>query len=268
MTEYVTTARGDRIGYDLRGSGPALVFVAGAGPFRAMDPWTTETAEKAAGLGLTTLVFDRTGRGDSPAGGRLDLDRELDTIRAVIDVAGGPAVLCGHSSGCSIVLRAAAAWLPVNGLALWEAPLAGSAADTASWSDGIESLIDAGDLEGATELYMRDMPPEWLAGAKASPEWGVIAASVVAKRADAQSLAWATAALEAAMAGEGALPALGIPVLSMYGTETFPEMPVAAARIAAAIPGTSVEEMPGAQHAWEPGPMADRLAAFTLAAAG
>ena len=96
----------------------------GAGPFRAVDPITTETAERAADFGVTTVVFDRLGRGESAAEGVLDLDRELAAIAAAIDVAGGRAVLCGHSSGCSLALRAAAAGLPVTGLALWEAPVA------------------------------------------------------------------------------------------------------------------------------------------------
>ena len=112
MTEFTTTTTGDRVAYDRRGTGPALIFVAGAGPFRAIDPWTTETADRAAQQGITKLVFDRLGRGESPAEGRLDLDRELDAIQALLDVVGGSAALCGHSSGCSISLRAAAAGCP------------------------------------------------------------------------------------------------------------------------------------------------------------
>jgi pimeloyl-ACP methyl ester carboxylesterase len=294
MTEFTTTARGDRVAYDLLGSGPAIVFVAGAGPFRAIDPCTNETAEHAAGLGLTTLVFDRLGRGESVASGVLSLDRELDALRAVIEVAGGSAVLCGHSSGCSISLHAAAAGLPVTGLALWEAPLAGDAAQTRAWSDEVERLIDAGDFPGALSHYMKDMPPEWLAEMKATPEWEYIAAGVTSNRADGQSMAWATAALEAAAAGTvageaagawagagagagdaypagadvaGPLASIRVPVLSMYGLETFPEMPVAAERIAAAIPGTVVKAVPGAEHSWEPEPMAHELAAFVKTAA-
>ena len=38
MSELVTTAMGDTVAYDLRGSGPAVVFVAGAGPHRAVAP--------------------------------------------------------------------------------------------------------------------------------------------------------------------------------------------------------------------------------------
>jgi pimeloyl-ACP methyl ester carboxylesterase len=196
MTEFTTTTTGDRVAYDLRGTGPALIFVAGAGPFRAIDPWTTETAERAAQQGITTLVFDRLGRGESPAEGRLDLDRELDAIQAMLDVVGGSAALCGHSSGCSISLRAAAAGLPVDGLALWEAPLAGAAADTRAWWE------------------------------------------------------------------DGGLGGIRKPVLAMYGTETFPEMPVAAARIVEAIPDAIEKAVPGSKHTWQPEPMAAELSAF------
>jgi|GEM_PF-913665 len=259
VTGSATTTGGDRVTYDLRGTGPAVVFVAGAGPFRAVDPITTRTAELLAGAGVTTVVFDRLGRGDSPAGGRLDLARELDAVAAALDVAGGPAVLCGHSSGCAISLRAAAAGLPVTGLALWEAPLELGADETGAWADEIERRTDAGDLEGATEHFMKDMPPEWLAGAKASPDWSAVAASVVSQRADAQALAWATRTLE-----DGGFAGLDVPLLAMTGTETFPGMPEAARRLAAAVPDGTAETVAGAEHSWEPEAMAARLARFVL----
>ncbi|MEL7974532.1 alpha/beta hydrolase [Isoptericola sp. F-RaC21] len=262
-TASVVTARGDRVTYDLRGTGPAVVFVAGAGPFRAVDPVTTRTAELLAHRGVTTVVFDRLGRGDSPAAGRLELDRELEAVAAVLDVAGGPAVLCGHSSGCAISLRAADRGLPVLGLALWEAPLESGAEETADWAAEIEHRIDAGDLEGATEHFMKDMPPEWLAGAKASPGWPAIAASVVSQRADAQALAWATRAL-----ADGGLAGIDVPLLAMTGTRTFPGMPEAARELAAALPGGTAETVDGADHSWEPEVMADRLARFVLSLAG
>lgn len=257
MTDHLSTRHGDDVAYDLRGTGPALIFVAGAGPFRAIDPWTTETAELAAQGGITTLVYDRLGRGESRAEGVLDLDRELGALADLIDLVGGQAVLCGHSSGCSISLRAAAAGLPVTGLALWEAPLAGDAAETQAWSDEVERLMDSGDAEGAQRHYMKDMPPEWLASIESSPEWPMIAAGVVSSRADGQSMAWAVRALE-----QGRLGGLTVPVLTMFGTETFPEMPVAAERIAVAVPNATVKQMPGAGHSWEPAPMAAELVSF------
>ncbi|MCK9793168.1 alpha/beta hydrolase [Isoptericola sp. 4D.3] len=197
----------------------------------------------------------------SPASatGRLDLDRELEAVAAVLDVAGGAAVLCGHSSGCAISLRAAAAGLPVAGLALWEAPLETSADETAAWAVQIERRIDAGDLEGATEHFMKDMPPEWLAGAKASSEWSAIAASVVSQRADAQALAWATRTLE-----DDGFAGLDLPLLAMTGARTFPGMPEAARSLADAVPDGEAETVDGADHSWDPEAMAERLARFVL----
>ena len=263
MTEFTHTAYGDIVGYDLRGSGPGLVFIAGAGPFRAMDPWTTETAQRATEFGVTTLVFDRLGRGESAAQGVLDLDRELAAVAAMIEIAGGRAVLCGHSSGCTIALRAAAVGLSVAGLALWEAPVAAPADETQAWSDEIERLLDAGEFENAQRHYMKDMPPEWLAEIEASPEWPMIAAGVASTRADAQSLAWATAALESR-----SLETIHAPVLAMYGTETFDEMPIGAALIVKAVQTGTEKAMPGADHMWQPEPMARELAEFTKAGAG
>ena len=261
MTDYATTSQGDRVAHDLRGSGPAVVFVTGAGPDRADDPVTAETAQRVADAGLTTVTFDRLGRGESPAEGRLDLDRELAAVAAMIEVAGAPALLVGHSSGCSVSLRAAAG-LPVTGLALWEAPLGDPAAVTQAWTDEIERLLDADDHENAMRHYMKDMPPEWLAGMESSPAWPAIARTVTAYRADAQSLAWAQHALD-----DGTLD-VTVPVLAMYGVETFPEMPVAAASIVAAVPQGTEQEMPGAMHTWEPEPMAARLAEFARQCAG
>jgi len=262
MTEFTPTTRGDRVAFDRSGDGPGLVFIAGAGPFRAGDPITTETAERAAALGVTAVVFDRLGRGESEAVGDLDLDRELEAVRAAIEAAGGSAVLCGHSSGCSIALRAAAAGLPVTGLVLWEAPLSETAADTAEWNAEFASRLDAGDHEGAQVQYMRDMPPEFLEGAKASPAWPAIVAQVPSLRADGESLVWASAALE-----NDGLADIRMPVLTVYGTQTFPQMPLASARLVAAIPGATQKAVPGAMHSWEPEPMAAELAAFVAAAA-
>ena len=258
MTEHATTSRGDTVAYDRYGEGPGLVFVAGAGPFRAMDPGTTATARLAAEAGLTTVVFDRLGRGESGADGRLDLDRELEAVRALIDVAGGHAVLCGHSSGCSVSLAAAAAGLPVDGLVLWEAPLSSPAGPTTEWADEFERRLDAGELEAAQEWYMKDMPPEWLAGAKASPAWPAIYASAPSLRADAQSLRRVTAGLESGSLRDQ----VRVPVLAVYGTSTFPGMPEAAERVRSVLPQTEVREVPGAGHMWETETMAPVLAAF------
>jgi len=257
MTDHVLSDRGDRIAVDLLGDGPALVFVSGAGPHRAIDPGTTATAGLLAGLGVRTAVYDRPGRGESPADGTLDLDRDMAALRAVIEAVGAPAVLCGHSSGCAIALRAAVDGLPVLGVAMFEAPLATDAEDAAAWAAEFERLLDAGDVEAATVCFMRDMPPEWLAGVQASPIWPDIAAGARSQRADAQVLAWATAALR-----DGGLDKVPVPVLATYGTTTFDEMPVAADAVVAAVPDGRVTAVAGADHEWQPPAMAEVLRAF------
>jgi len=258
MTELATSARGDRVAYDRYGpatGSPSVVLVAGAGSLRG-DEGVATTARLVAEQGLTVLVPDRLGRGESAAEGVLDLDREVAALRAVVDAGDGHAVLCGHSSGCSISLYAAAQGLPVDGLVLWEAPLAAPAPVIASWVEGLEHRLDAAELEAAQEWYMKDMPPEWLAGAKASPAWPAIYAGAVSLRADAQSLRWATAGLES-----GALrDQVRVPVLAVHGTSTFPAMVEAAHRLRAVLPQTEVREVAGAHHTWEPGAFAPVLA--------
>jgi pimeloyl-ACP methyl ester carboxylesterase len=257
MTQHVTSVAGDKVGLDHYGEGPAVVFVAGAGPTRATDPVTTRTARLVAEHGLTAVVYDRLGRGDSPADGVLDLDREISALGAVIDAAGLPAVLVGHSSGSAIALAAADVEQPVAGLLLWEAPLAGTLEDVAGWIAEFERRLDAEDYVGATEQYMKDMPPQWLEGLRASPDFADLARASATQRADGQALVRATELIES-----GALRELAVPVLATYGTRTFPEMPVAAERIAEVATRGSAEEVAGADHSWDPEAMAARIVQF------
>jgi pimeloyl-ACP methyl ester carboxylesterase len=257
MTEFVETARGDRVAYDRVGVGPGLIFVAGAGQHRAIDTLTSATAEAVAAHAVTAIVYDRLGRGESEASGEIDLARELAAIAALIEVTGGTAVLCGHSSGSSIALAAAVAGLPVTGLVLWEAPLGPEGGGAQEWADEVKRRTAAGDLEGALVHYMKDMPPEWLEGARSSPAFATIVAQVPSLQPDAESLAWA----ESAPHGE-LFASIRVPVEAVYGEQTFPIMESAAESIVAAIPGAVHKRLPGADHAWEVAPMAEELAAF------
>jgi pimeloyl-ACP methyl ester carboxylesterase len=262
MSELVTTALGDTVAFDLRGTGPAVVFVAGAGPHRAVDPTTTETAELAAQRGVRTAVPDRLGRGESAAAGRIDLARELAALRAVIDAAGGSAVLVGHSSGCAIALAAAAAGLPVTGLVLFEAPFTLSGEEVRAWIGEFERLLDAGDLDGALAQYMRDMPPEWLDGARRDPSYRQVVDGVVSYRADGEALVWTGSAPWARL-----LRPIAVPVLTLVGAETFPGMAEAAAAVAAAAPRGDTGVVAGRNHIWDAAAMAESLVEFTLASA-
>src|SRR4051812_5875954 len=226
MTDSLTSSLGDRIGYDRYGDGPALIFVAGAGPSRQTDPLTTATAQRAAELGLATVVYDRLGRGDSRVDGPIPLSRELAALSAVIEEVGG-AALCGHSSGGAIALAAAASSLPITALLLFETPLGGITGGATEWAAEFERRLEAGQRESALQWYMKDMPPEWFEGARQSPGFPEILAQVGGHQPDAEALAWTESAPLAELLG-----GIHVPVEALVGEETQPVMREAAARIA------------------------------------
>jgi pimeloyl-ACP methyl ester carboxylesterase len=263
MTEFLSTASGDRVAFERVGAAgdPVVLFVAGAGPHRATDPITRPTAELLAGHGIASILFDRLGRGESVADGVLGLDRELGAVAALLETAArdgaGPAVLCGHSSGCAISVAAAVRGLPVAGLVLWEGPFKPPGSGTDAWAAEFGRLLDAGDPEAAQVLYMRDMPPEWLEGARRSPAWPAIVAQAGSLRADAEALAWAESAPHAEL-----FAGISVPTIAVVGEQTPPMMPAAAADIAASIRGAESRVIAGANHAWQPEAMAELLTEF------
>lgn len=252
--ESLVTGAGDRVVFDRHGAAgaPAALFIAGAGPTRADDPVTTETARLLAERGFQALVHDRVGRGDSGAAGPISLERELDAIAALAESAAGPVVLVGHSSGCAIAMLAASRVDRLAGLVLWEAPLGQFADGAPAWWAEVEGHLDAGELEQAVAAYMVDMPPEWLAELKRSPAYPALVQSWVP---DGRALAEVESSGPAATIG-----ALDVPVLAVVGTETFPGMAAGAESIAASAPHGVSEELAGAWHSWDPVAMAARLA--------
>lgn len=150
-----------------------------------MDLPTTQTAENLADRGFTTVVHDRVGRAESFREGQVNLDDELAPIAAMIEVAGGQAVLCGHSSGSAIALQAAADGLPADGLVMFGAPLDPDATGVAEWSAELCRLLDAGDRPGAVSHYMKGIPLDALTGLRNSPLWEPFVRHAESLRADA-----------------------------------------------------------------------------------
>jgi pimeloyl-ACP methyl ester carboxylesterase len=264
MTEFVTAEDGTRIAYDREGEGPAVIFVGGAFQHRAMDPETRDLASRLAARGLTVFNYDRRGRGESGGSVPFTLEAELTALRALIAEAGGRAALFGMSSGGSISLAAAAAGLPVTALALWEVPLDGEEdSGPQEFLTLLREKIRAGDGDATVEFFMKDFPPEWIAGAKASPGWAGMTAVGPSLEVDSESLAVASSAPRAELWGR-----IGVPVLALVGVDTQPLFPPAADGIARAIPGARRVDVPGRDHRWDPDAITDVLAEFLVGAAG
>ena len=99
----VASADGTVIAYEQQGSGPALIIVDGA-----MSTRGGKAALRALlAPQLTVFGYNRRGRGDSGDTLPYAVDREIEDIRALIEVAGGTAALYGHSSGAALALDAA-----------------------------------------------------------------------------------------------------------------------------------------------------------------
>ncbi|MFJ3701442.1 MULTISPECIES: alpha/beta hydrolase [unclassified Streptomyces] len=116
--DQVVSADGTEIAFERSGSGPAVVLVASALADRS------DTAELAALLAedFTVINYDRRGRGASGDADAYAPDREIEDIAALIEHVGGTASLFGSSSGAVLALRAAAAGVNVDRLALYEPP--------------------------------------------------------------------------------------------------------------------------------------------------
>jgi len=264
MSQTVTSADGTPIAYELEGdvsSGqPAVILVPAAMNLRGS---MTDLGHALSVQGLTALTYDRRARGDSGDAAPLaawDRQREIEDLAALLEVAGGHAALFGASSGCAVCLSAAASGLDVTHLALWEIPLSPGPSDGGAATGRLRALVAADDRAGALEFYMRDMPPEWLAGAKSSPFWEPMQAMAPSLGYDQAVLDWIRSAPLSQLLGD-----LRVPTMVLMGEETLPLFAAAAEALEAVLPHASSGTVAGAHHSWETDAMAGRLASFLRA---
>jgi pimeloyl-ACP methyl ester carboxylesterase len=169
----VRSADGTRIAFDRTGDGPALILVGGALADRAA------AAEVSALLGerFTVLAFDRRGRGDSGDTPPYEVERELEDVAALIEEAGGSALLFGHSSGGVLSLGAVEAGLPVTKLVVYEPPFI---LDTTrppvppDYVEHLDVLVADGRRGDAVAYFMTTgvgVPAEMVEQMKQSPMW-------------------------------------------------------------------------------------------------
>jgi len=118
--EKVISADGTPIAVDRIGSGPALILVDGAMCSRGFGPMPPLAKELASRF--TVYHYDRRGRGDSGDGVAYDIKREIEDLDAVLQLAGGSAMVFGISSGAALAGEASRQLRGIRKLALYEAP--------------------------------------------------------------------------------------------------------------------------------------------------
>ena len=252
---------GTTIAYDEQGQGTVLILVNGA----------LTVHSSGAGSELATLLaphftvygFDRRGRGESGDTLPYAVDREIDDIEALIDRAGGPAFLYGHSSGGPLAMRAALRLgSKVSKIALYEPPYNNDPGVQESWSHYLRQLRQAlaeGRRGDAVALFMRFVgtPAEQIDALRRAPFWPGM-------EAVAPTLAYDHAAIlgERWSVPTGLAMRVSVPALVMTGDAGFPFMPDAARVLSHAIPQGQLRILEGQTHEVNPGVLAPVLADF------
>jgi len=256
----ISSADGTKIAYDQQGEGPTLILVDGA-----LTVHSAGSGELARLLAphFTVVGFDRRGRGESGDTLPYAIDREIDDIEALIDHAGAPALLYGHSSGGPLAMRAA---IRLGGkvarLAMYEAPYNNDPSAQESWHRYLIELDQAlaeGREGDAVALFMRFIgtPADRVEGMRQAAFWPRM-----------ESVAPTLAYDHAAILGEPwSVPTdlaarVHVPALVMAGTASLPFMPDAARTLSQAIPDGRLQTVDGQTHEVNPNVLAPILKSF------
>jgi pimeloyl-ACP methyl ester carboxylesterase len=267
-TRFVTSADGTRIAYEVRGSGPALVLVDGALCQRSLGP-ARPLAEQLA-TSFTVYAYDRRGRGESgPGETAYDVEREVEDLTAVIEAAGGHAHVFGASSGAALALVAARSGVPIDRLALYEAPFIVD--DTHAPNDPelparLRALVEQGRRGDAVRLFLRTVgaPGPMIALMRLMPVWKKLTGvahtlphdlTIVIDHEQGRPLP------------EGLYDAVAAPTLVIAGGKSPDYLRNAQAAVAEAVPDGRLETLPGQTHMIKAKVTAPVVAAHLLAPA-
>ena len=244
----VTSKDGTIIAFDQFGSGPVVILVDGALQYRAFDQGMLPLAELLS-QHFTVIHYDRRGRGDSTDSQPYELEREIEDIEALIDVAGGSAFLYGISSGAALAFEAALA-LPgkVKKLAMYEAPYNDDKDARKAWKEyryKLKELVAADRRGDAVGLFMMlvGMPADQLEGMYQHPMWPLWEAVGLTLAYDAAALG-EEAAIPTERAARLAVPAL----ILDGGAGEWSFMHTTAVTLANAIPTAQHQSLKGQTH--------------------
>ena len=252
---------GTTIAYDEQGEGPALILVDGA--LTVHSSGSGSELAKLLAPHFTVYGFDRRGRGESGDTLPYAIDREIDDIEALIDHAGGPAFLYGHSSGGPLAMQAAIRLgRKVSKIALYEAPYNNDPGAQESWSQYLRQLRQAlaehrqGD---AVALFLRFVgtPAEQVDGMRRAPFWPGLEAVAPTLAYDHAAILGEPWSVPTELAAR-----VPVPALVMAGDASLPFMPDAARVLSQAIPRGQLRTLEGQTHEVNPGVLAPVLVDF------
>ncbi|TWP53375.1 alpha/beta hydrolase [Lentzea tibetensis] len=154
----VLSADGTKIAYSVVGDGPPLIMVDGALSHRGFGP--SQPLGKLLAPHFTFYSYDRRGRGETGDGETpWSIEREIEDIDALLQLAGGSAYLYGISCGAALALEAAERLEGFTRLALYEAPFLVEADSHPGRPDDlieqIDAMVAAGHPGEALKTFLR-----------------------------------------------------------------------------------------------------------------
>ncbi|MET0735873.1 MAG: alpha/beta hydrolase [Microbacterium sp.] len=264
MPAVVASADGTRIAAYREGAGHAIILI---DPALGMHKDSAKLSTALAGR-FDVITYDRRGRGgsDDASAGTADPDHEIDDIAALVEVAGGSAILFGQSSGAALALAAAARLGDaVTGVLAYEPPFICDdsrppiAADLAA---RIAADVAHGDRSAAVTAFFSEavgVPKAMVAAMRLMPMW---------RRATAiaHTLRYDFAVLDGLQRG-GPLPlerwaGLTAPTVVMAGSKSEEFFHRSARALAAGLPTVEAVALDGGHHGtptMSPGTLAQEL---------
>lgn len=175
----LTSTDGTTIAYTRAGDGPPLILVDGAMCYRGAGPMDAmaELLQDA----FTVYTYDRRGRGGSTDTHPYSVEREVEDLSALVDLAGGSVGVYAMSSGGALALRTAATRPGLTRLALYEPPYTAEAGLQERADQYTAELTGAlaekrtGDAVAAFMSYV-GVPAPVVAGMRTQPGWDLFEA--------------------------------------------------------------------------------------------
>jgi pimeloyl-ACP methyl ester carboxylesterase len=249
---------GTGIAFERAGSGPALILVEASGHYRGFSSFGGLTPLLARSFAVVN--YDRRGRGASDDTAPYAVEREVEDLAALIDVAGGEAFLYGFSSGALLALHAAARGLAVPRMALLEPPIATDEdrSEQAEFTAELARLVGAGRRSDAVEYFNAGIgvPADMIEGMRGTPAWS-------AMESVAHTLVYDCVISEAT--SSALLASVPTPTLVLDSQGSTEDLTGWAATVGRQLPRGSHRSLPGEWHGVPDGLLAPVLAEFFLA---
>jgi pimeloyl-ACP methyl ester carboxylesterase len=254
--DKVVSKDGTELAYDVAGSGPGLVLVAGAFTGRA---YFAEYME-ALSSSFTVVAYDRRGRGDSGDTAPYAVEREWEDLEAVRS-ATDARFACAFSSGVMVLLQAG---LPFEKQAVVEPPFRVEGAPPAPerYLERLQEYGAAGNPGGAAELFMVEavgQPREAVEQIRQTPMWAALEAMAPTLVYDALQMRDSAVPVEL-------LASTAVPTLGLYSNASPEWMQRSVQETVAALPQGTVEGHDGTFHTLPPETLARVLTDYFVSA--